>query len=119
MPQTINGGTLRLLRWLDQRADKIRKELELHQRGETVTWYMSENDPDRFFEVIADGYGRFTLVDYQGINPNDRNILHDGDYDNEKTASRAAWRLGECGVEWLERDIQLGDRENDEFPEPE
>jgi hypothetical protein len=69
--------------------------------------------------VIADGYGRFTLVDYQGINPNDRNVLHEEEYDGEETASRAAWRLGECGVEWLERDIPLGDRENDEFPERE
>jgi hypothetical protein len=116
MPRTINPATLRLLRWLDQQASKIRKELGLCQRGETVTWYMSETDHDRFFEVIADGYGRFTLVDYQGINPNDRNVLHEEEYDDE-TASRAAWRLGECGVEWLERDIQLGDCENDEFPE--
>jgi hypothetical protein len=110
---------MRLLRWLDQRADKIRKELGLYQRGETVTWYMSQSDPERFFEVIADGYGRFTLVDYQGINPNDRNILHEEEYDNEVTASRAAWRLGEGGVAWVERDRELGVREDVELPERE
>jgi hypothetical protein len=111
MAKAIHPILLEQLRWLDRRADELRKELGLNRRAETITWYMSETEADRFFEVVADGYGAFVLFDYRGINPNDREILDEEAYADEETACRAAWRLGECGAQWAERDIELGDRQ--------
>ena len=117
MPRAIDSAVLTSLRWLDQRGDELRKELGLHQRHEIITWYMSETDPQRFFEVVADGYGKFTLIDYRGINPNDRDFLNETEYDDEETACRAARRLGEFGVDWVERDKELKDFEDEDAPE--
>jgi hypothetical protein len=117
MARAIKPATLRLLRWLDERADKIRKESGLHQRGAAVAWQMSETDPGRFFEVVADGYGRFVLVDYRGINPNDREFLHEAEYGDEETAWFAVLRLGQYGVSWAERDAATGEPGDEETPD--
>jgi hypothetical protein len=117
MAKAIHPALLEQLRWLDGRADKLRRELGLHRRAEMITWYISETEPDRFFEVVADGYGEYVLFDYRGINPNDRQILHEEAYGNEEAACRAAWRLGECGALWAGRDIKLGDREGEDAAE--
>jgi hypothetical protein len=111
MSRPIDPGKLELLRWLDRQADELRRELHLYQRDEFITWYMSEHDPERFFKVIADGYGQLILIDYKGPSPADHDVLNQQEYDDEDAACRAVWRLGECGVDWVERDIELGDHQ--------
>lgn len=66
--KTIRPDDLAILRYLDEQADTLRRNLGLHQHGETVTWYESV-DGKREFAVEANGYGRFALFAYEGRKP--------------------------------------------------
>jgi hypothetical protein len=106
MPKTIGSDDLAVLRYLDERADALRRELGLHARGEVVAWYESVCGR-REFTAVADGYGAFELVAHEGRNPNDRVELNRERYDDERAAGDAAMRLGEYGVRWEDRDTPV------------
>ena len=116
MSKTIRPDDLAVLRYVDEQADALRRSLGLHQRGEVVTWYEHKSG-ERDHEVIADGYGKFDLVVFEGRNPNDRLEHHRATYDDEDAACNAAMRLGEFGVAWDARNVPVENEDEYEWPE--
>ena len=57
---------------------------------EIFTWYEGPGG-ERAYEVIANGFGQFELVAYEGRNPKDRLEDCRAFYDDEDSAGRAAY----------------------------
>jgi hypothetical protein len=112
MTKTIRPDDLAVLRFLDTEADALRRALGLNHRGEVVTWY-ERPDSEQEYAVVADGYGRFELLAYEGRNPNIRAEHHRATYSDEDAASRAALRLDEFGVAWDARDEAITEEDNE------
>jgi hypothetical protein len=113
MSKTIRPDDLAVLRYLDEQSDELRRQLGLHQRGEIVTWYERPGSSLEYI-AVADGFGKFDLLEYEGRNPNDRVVHHQTTYDNEEAAWLAAMRLGELGVAWEDRDKPIPNEEESE-----
>jgi hypothetical protein len=87
---------------LDRWVADLRGLLGLRKPGESITWFCGASG-EREYEVFADGYGRFRLLEYEGMNPHDLIVHHEAEYADEAAACAAARRLGE-GVAWEDRD---------------
>jgi hypothetical protein len=78
------------LRLLDQQAESIREELGYSQPGQVI--WMARLDFDESLAVVADGYGRASVLRVSGNYPVEYVLKDRHDYDSEQAACAEAGR---------------------------
>jgi hypothetical protein len=79
------------LRLLDQQAESIRKELGYSQPGQVI--WLARLDLDELLAVVADGYGRASVLRVSGNYPVEYVLKDRHDFDSEQAACDEAGRL--------------------------
>ena len=78
------------LRLLDQQAKALREELGYSEPGEVI--WQARLDFDELLAVVADGYGRASVLRVSGNYPVEYLLKDRKDFDNEEAACAAAGR---------------------------
>jgi hypothetical protein len=78
------------LRLLDEQAESIRKELGYSQPGQVI--WMARLDFDESLAVVADGYGRASVLRVSGNYPVEYVLKDRHDFDSEQAACAEAVR---------------------------
>jgi hypothetical protein len=86
--QPLPTKSLDRLRRLDEETATLQKELGLSSPGEVV--WQADVDFRRLLVVVADGYGRASLLEVEGNYPVDYLLHEQLDFDSEEAACAAA-----------------------------
>ena len=107
-PKVEPADPRELLHLLDEQADAVRKDFELHQRDELIWESLYEIDEKVIVE--ADGYGGATALHYKELGGTERLVIQEQHYDDTDRACRQAAKWAECYGE-LYPDEEITDEE--------